>query len=232
MSSDKAVRIRRQFTDALAAQADPVRAEGQQRYMKSALPFYGLTTPEVRAAVRAVLATDPVPDRTTWLAIVRTLWDGATHREERYAALGVLRFRAHRRWLVADDALLHLLRHLITSGAWWDLVDETSHVVGELLRIDPATMTALLRAWSREPDVWLRRVSIIAQLGFRQATDVELLTYAIDGSLDDPDFFARKAIGWALREYAKTDPDWVRAFVRTNQGRLSSLSRREALKHL
>lgn len=219
------------MTAALAAQTDPVRAEGQQRYMKSAMPFYGLTTPQVRTVVREVLADCPVPDRATWIAIVRTLWDGATHREERYAALGVVRSRAYRRWLVADDALVGLLRHLITTGAWWDLVDETSHVVGELLRVDRATMTPLLRGWSREQDLWLRRASIIAQLGFREHTDLDLLTYAIEGSIDDPDFFARKAIGWALREYAKTDADWVREFVRVH-GRLSSLSKREALKHL
>lgn len=234
--SEQAVQIARSFASkvrqSLAAGADPVRAAGQRSYMKSALPYYGLSTPQVRAVVRSVLAGHPIPDRTTWLAVVRELWDGATHREERYAALGVLRSRTHRGWLTRDDALLELIRHLITSGAWWDLVDETSHIVGDLLRIDPATMTPLLRGWSREPDLWLRRASIIAQLGFRERTDLGLLAYVIDGSLDDPDFFARKAIGWALREYAKTDPQWVREFVRANEGRLSGLSKREALRHL
>ncbi|WP_298130827.1 DNA alkylation repair protein [Micropruina sp.] len=217
---------------ALAARGDPERAVGQQRYMKSALPFHGLTVPQVRALVRKVVAAHPVPDRASWLAAVTTLWDEATHREQRYAAIGVLRDRRYRDWLIPDEALLGLVRHLVTSGAWWDLVDELSHVAGDLLASDRPTMTAVLRGWSREQDLWLRRVSIIAQLGAREATDVELLTYAVEGSIDDPDFFARKAIGWALRDYSKTDAAWVRKYVAAQASRLSPLSRREALKWL
>lgn len=217
---------------ALAEGADPVRAAGQQRYMKSAMPYLGLTVPAVRLAVRTVVAAHRLPDRPAWLATVAALWDGATHREHRYAAIGVLRHRSYRAWVVPDEALLGLLRHLVTTGAWWDLVDELSHVAGDLLASDRALMTEVLRGWSREPDLWLRRVSIIAQLGAREATDVTLLADAIEGSIDDPDFFARKAIGWALREYSKTDEAWVRAYVARNAGRLSALSRREALKWL
>lgn len=216
---------------ALASRADPERAAGQQRYMKSAMPFHGVTMPQVRALVRSVVAEHPLPDRAAWLAVVRSLWDEATHREQRHAALGVLRHRRHRAWAsVADDDLLGLLRHLITSGAWWDLVDDASHALGDLLLADRTTMTAVLRDWSREPDLWLRRSAIIAQLGARERTDTDLLGYTIEGSLDDPDFFARKAIGWALREYSKTDETWVRRFVAGHA--LSPLSRREALKWL
>ncbi|MFT3971508.1 MAG: DNA alkylation repair protein [Micropruina sp.] len=217
---------------ALAAGADPERASGQQRYMKSAMPYLGLTMPQVRTAVRAEVPAHPLPNRPAWLTVVATLWDDATHREHRYAAIGVLRHRSYRDWLVPDEALLSLLRHLVTSGAWWDLVDELSHVAGDLLASDRLTMTAVLREWSRDPDLWLRRVSIIAQLGARGSTDVELLSYAIDGSIDDPDFFARKAIGWALREYSKTDAAWVRRYLAAQSSRLSPLSRREALKWL
>ena len=217
---------------ALVDGADPVRAVAQQRYMKSAMPYLGLPMPEVRSVVRAVVAAHPLPDRPTWLATVRALWDEATHREQRYAAIGVLRHRSYRAWLLPDDALLGLLRHLVTSGAWWDLVDELSHVVGDLLTSDRPPMTAVLRGWSREPDLWLRRTSIIAQLGARDATDLDLLSFAIEGSIDDPDFFARKAIGWALREYSKTDAAWVRGYVAAQASRLSPLSRREALKWL
>ncbi len=217
---------------ALAAGADPARASGQQRYMKSAMPYLGRTMPEVRRTVRTTVPAHPLPNRPTWLTVVATLWDEATHREHRYAAIGVLRHRSYRDWLVPDEALLSLLRHLITTGAWWDLVDELSHVAGSLLASDRTTMTAVLQEWSRDPDLWLRRVSIIAQLGARTSTDVELLGYAIEGSIDDPDFFARKAIGWALREYSKTDAAWVRGYVAAQASRLSPLSRREALKWL
>ncbi|MFT4215939.1 MAG: DNA alkylation repair protein [Micropruina sp.] len=217
---------------ALAEGGDPERAVGQQRYMKSALPFYGLTVPQVRVLVRSVVTAHPVPDRVSWLAAVAALWDEATHREERYAAIGVLRHRRYRDWLLPDEDLLGLLRHLVTSGAWWDLVDELSHVAGDLLASDRPAMTTVLRAWSREPDLWLRRVSIIAQLGARDRTDIDLLTYAIEGSIDDPDFFARKAIGWALRDYSKTGADWVRGYVAAQASQLSPLSRREAVKWL
>lgn len=89
-----------------------------------------------------------------------------------------------------------------------------------------------MRGWSREPDLWLRRTAIISQLRSGDATDLDLLTFAIEGSVDGPDLFARKAIGWALRQHACSDPAWVRAYVDANRDRLSLLSVREALKHL
>jgi 3-methyladenine DNA glycosylase AlkD len=219
---------------ALAAQADPVRAEGQQRYMKSAMPYYGVTTPAVRAVVRDAVAVHPLVTRPQWLRAVRLIWDGAVRREERYAAIGVLQHRRYRAWVCgAADDLLALLRHVITTGAWWDLVDDlAAHAVGGLLAADPTTMKPVLRDWARDDDLWLRRTAILSQLLARDRTDADLLHFAIEGSVDDRDSFARKAIGWALREYSKTDADWVRRYVRTHEQSLSPLSRREALKWL
>jgi 3-methyladenine DNA glycosylase AlkD len=93
-----------------------------------------------------------------------------------------------------------------------------------------AEMRPTLSAWARDPDRWLRRAAVICQVGLRSATEAELLSDAIGANLGDRDFFLRKAIGWALRDYSRTEPDWVRAFVATRE--LSPLSRREALKHL
>lgn len=218
---------------ALAESADPVRAEGQRRYLRSELPLYGVSVTGTRSIVQAATRAQPLPQRAHWLWVIRTLWDGATHREQRYAAIAVLRQRRHRAWLVADDEVLALLRHLITSGAWWDLVDDlAAHVAGDLLRADPATMTPVVRGWAHENDLWLRRTAILSQLLSGADTVPELLAFTITGSLDDPDFFARKAIGWALRAYSKTDERWVRGFVQANGGRLSALSTREALKWL
>jgi 3-methyladenine DNA glycosylase AlkD len=90
----------------------------------------------------------------------------------------------------------------------------------------------VVRSWSVDPDLWLRRASIICQLGFKDRTDPELLSEVIIPNLSDREFFIRKGIGWALREYARTDPDWVRAFVSEHDAAISPLSRREALKHL
>ena len=220
--------VQESIREALAAHADPERAAAQQAYMRSKMPFYGLPMSVVRREVRRAVQAPVTPSD------VRLLWDEATHREERYAAITLLRHRVSREW--AHDPspeTLDLLRHLITTGAWWDLVDEiASHCVGDLLRAHPDLMTPVLRGWSREPDLWLRRTAIISQLRSGDATDLDLLTFAIEGSVDDPDFFARKAIGWALRQHARSDPAWVRAYVDANRDRLSPLSVREALKHL
>ena len=89
-----------------------------------------------------------------------------------------------------------------------------------------------MREWATDDDRWLRRTAVICQVGAKDRTDLDLLSHAIEANLDDRDFFLRKAIGWALRQHARTDPDWVRAFVAAHDDRLSGLSRREALKHL
>lgn len=217
---------------ALAAAADPEVGVQQQRYMKSAMPYRGLKTPVLKAALRPLFEQHPLPGRPAWLVAVAELWDAATHREERYAAIALLRDRRYRGWArQPDEALLRVIRHLIVSGAWWDYVDQlASHSVGDLLRAHPATMTPLLRAWASEQNLWLRRTAILSQLRSKADTDTALLTDAIAGSIADPDFFARKAIGWALREYSKTDAAWVRRFVAEHD--LAPLSRREALAWL
>jgi 3-methyladenine DNA glycosylase AlkD len=161
-------------------------------------------------------------------ATVHALWDGAQYREERYAATALCDTDSAR--ALRDPALLALYRDLIVSGAWWDLVDDLAHRVGELLAGWPAVIEPQVRVWSTADDRWLRRVSIICQLGRKQSTDLDLLTAAVEANASERDFFLRKAIGWALREYARSDPAWVRAFVDAHE--LSPLSRREALKHL
>ncbi|MEI2825793.1 MAG: DNA alkylation repair protein [Dermatophilaceae bacterium] len=218
---------------ALSAHADPTRAVGQQRYMKSTLPYLGLTTPVLRSTMRA-LVRDPayaLTSRPAWEATIRALWDGATHREHWYAALVLARHPRSRAWRDLDA--LPLYRYLITKGAWWDVVDETAtHLVRDLLDEHPSpTLDATLREWAHDDNRWIRRSAIICQVGRGPRTDTSLLTDAITPSIADRDFFARKAIGWALRDYARTNPDWVRAFV-DRRPDLSGLSRREALKHL
>ncbi len=220
---------------ALAAHADPERAVGQQRYMKSDMPFHGLTMGELRRVVGPILR-DPAHrlDRDGWEATIRHLWDDATHREERYAAIELVLATPYRAW--HDPNALPLAAHLVTTGAWWDLVDATAKLVGRVLagHHDPTATT--IRAWARADDLWLRRVAIISQLWAKDDTDRDLLTDVIDanlaGSPFGDEFFVRKAIGWALRQYARVDPDWVMDVVADRHDRLSGLSRREALKHL
>lgn len=217
---------------ALRTGADPERAAGQQRYMKSTMPFLGLTSPQRRELVRPLLA-DPglrLETRAELERAVRILWDGARFREERYAALDLLRHRAYRAW--RDPDLMPLVEDLVVTGAWWDLVDELSNVVGEVLLVDPEGEGLRMRDWAERDDLWLRRSAIISQLRHRERTDTDLLASVIEVNVDDREFFVRKAIGWALRQYARTDPAWVRAFVDRHADRMSGLSRREALKHL
>ncbi len=126
-----------------------------------------------------------------------------------YAATELLGLRIARGRLEA----LGLITEVIVTGAWWDHVDAVAHHVGALLRAHPADVEPVVRAWSVVPDRWLRRASIICQLDAREQTDLSLLTDVIDANLADREFFVRKAIGWALRQFARTDPAWVRAFV-------------------
>jgi len=212
----------------LHAAAEPARAPMMQAYMKSAMPYLGVRVPTVRALVRAEAKRRPPADRATLEATIRTLWREAAYREERYAATALAGAPVVRPLRAPE--LIDLYRELIVDGAWWDHVDELSHRVGKLLTDYPDRIRPTVLAWAREPDRWLRRVAIIAQLGFRERTDHDLLTAAIEANADDPDFFLRKAIGWALRDYARTDPEWVRRFV--DDHHLSALSVREATKHL
>ena len=215
---------------ALEAAGDPGRARSAQAYMKSAMPFHGVPVPEVRRMARAELAAHPPPDRQTWHDTVLELWDGATHREERYAALALVRSPGAAAY--QDLSSLELYRHLVLTGAWWDLVDELAHAVGAVLRAAGPPAAAVVRGWSRDEDLWVRRAAILCQLGAGARTDRALLADCLDANLADPGFFIRKAIGWALRDLARTDRAWVTAYVEAAGDRLSPLSRREATKHL
>lgn len=215
---------------ALEAGADPDRAAGQQRYMKSAMPYYGLTSPELKAALRPLLR-DPgfaMGSRDEWAATVEALWDGATHREQWYAAIALARHRPYRAWV--DSDAMPLWERLIRDGAWWDVVDDiATHLVRDTLLAASTVEGLRMRDWSGSDSLWVRRASIICQVGARDRLDQELLSDTIEPNIDDPDFFIRKAIGWALRDHSKHDADWVRRFVAEHPD-LSGLSRREALR--
>ena len=217
--------------DALVAVADPAKAGDMQAYMKSSMPFLGVQKPARTNALRPVLSAYRPSSRTEWERDVRAVWDSAEFREQRYAAIALSEVRPARDW--QDVNTLTLYRHLISSGAWWDLVDEVAtHRVGPILRADREAVTPVMRAWSRDDDLWLRRTSIICQVTGRDDVDQALLREVIELNAGDQDFFIRKAIGWALRDHARHDPDWVRALLDDLRDRLSPLSRREAAKHL
>lgn len=231
MPPGDAASLLKRLRAAFAEIADPAAAPAMQRYMKSALPYHGVKMPVVRKVARAVLAEVPLPSAAAWRRLVLALWHGATHREERHAALVLTADRRALPYQTMDA--LPLYEELIVTGAWWDLVDElATHNLGLLLRRHPAPMKRAMRAWSRDPDMWKRRSSILCQIGFKADTDLDLLYANIEPSLDSKEFFLRKAIGWALRQYAWTDPAEIKRYVKANERRLSGLSRREALKNV
>lgn len=225
--------------DALAdpAVGDPERAVAQRAYMKSPMPFRGLGKPELTVLLRPLLGDRALVPHTReeWSDAVRDLVDHATHREEWYAALAVAGHRVARPW--QDPDTLALYRHVVTSTCWWDIVDPVAaDFIGPILLSHRDVVTPLVRADAVDPHLWVRRTAILAQLKHRAATDVDLLADVLDanleGSLHGKDFFIRKAVGWALRQHARVDADWVREYVDSRASRLSGLSRREALKHL
>jgi 3-methyladenine DNA glycosylase AlkD len=215
---------------ALAAAADPERAPGMQAYMKSEMPYRGIRSADMRAISKRVFAEHPLASCDDWKAAILKLWRGARFREERYAALELIALRRHRECRTPDA--LPMYEEMITTGAWWDYVDELAHHVGDLLRSHPKQVRPVMRAWSQDTDMWKRRVSITCQISFKKHTDLELLYANIEPNLADRSFWIRKAIGWALRAYAWTNPKEVERYVAANQARLSGLSRREALKNI
>ncbi|MFC4003106.1 DNA alkylation repair protein [Prauserella oleivorans] len=214
----------------LAELAQPAKAPEMQRYMKSTMPFRGVAKPARQALASRVFAEYPLSDVGMWQRAVRELWHEAEFREERYLAIALTGHRAYSGWQVPER--LPLYEELIVDGAWWDFVDELAiHRVGPILRAFPTELRPAMRAWARSPDRWKRRSAVICQIGAKGATDRELLAECVEANTGDADFFLRKAIGWALRQYARTDPEWVAGFVAAHP-ELSPLSRREALKHL
>ena len=211
----------------LAELADPTKAPQMQRYMKSAMPYLGVQTPAWRPLAKRLARAYPQVDARALAETVRELWYGATYREERYVALELT---GGRRWQRLE--LLPLYDELIVDGAWWDFVDALAiHRAGPLLREHPAEVTPMIRRWAADDDRWRRRSAVICQVGSKAATDTGLLAYCIERNLADRDFFLRKGIGWALREFSRVDPGWVIAFLAAHPG-LSPLSRREANRRL
>lgn len=221
------LRVRRE----LRRFADPRKAPAMQAYMKSKMPYHGVPTPLRRQSYKLLFREIDLSAAEDWHRAVLSLWRGAKYREERYAAIALTGVKA-----VADfqtPAAMPLYEEMIVTGAWWDYVDEiAANRVGPILRGYPAPMKRQMLAWSKSNDIWKRRTSILCQLRFKRDTNLGLLYACIEPSLDSKEFFLRKAIGWALRQYAWTDPREVRRYVREQRKKLSNLSQREALKNI
>ena len=217
-----------QVRRALQALADPQRAPAMQAYMRGQFAFFGIPTPARRQAVAALVRL-PQPAGEL-LANARALW-AMPERECQYVAVDLLA-RQHRALGMGDlDAILGL----VCDKSWWDSVDGLAGVVGDIVRAacvaDPSAQQ-VMDAALRHGNLWVRHIAMLHQLGWRRDTDRErLFGYAL-ALAGEPDFFIRKAIGWALRDFARTEPQAVADFLNGAGRGLSALSRREAGKHL
>lgn len=212
----------------LALLADPARATQMAAYMRGRFAFFGIQTPARRAAVKgAVAGLGRAPAGEVVLAVAEALW-AFPERECQYVAVDLLvKFAAR-----LDAGHEPRLAALVQARAWWDSVDLlAAHVYGSLCRRFPE-LRARLDAYATHDDLWLRRVAILHQLNYAADTDRARLSAILEANLGHPDFFIRKAMGWALRQFARHDPDWVRGWLQAQGEGVSALTRREALKHL
>ncbi len=207
--------------------ADPVRAAAMAAYMKDHFPFLGLPAPALQKLERGALAGLPPPSEGELRAIVTALW-ARDQREFQYVACSYL----VRHVAVPGPGFLPALRGLITTKSWWDTIDSlATRFTGGLVQRHPALVTAM-DEWSRDDNMWVVRTAILHQLHYGADTDEERLFGYCAAQAGHRDFFVRKAIGWALRHYARTAPEAVRGFVEAHRDTLSGLSVREATKHL
>lgn len=227
--------LRSELVDALAAAGSPHRAVEQRLYMKSTMEYHGVPMATVKQ-ISKELATKHTPTSVAqWQAACLHVWRSAEKREERYFCETWTGLREAEPWQTRST--ISMYEEMIVTGAWWDLVDWLAvHRMGHLLLRHRGAVAPILKTWSTGDlhtpgNLWKRRTAILSQNRHKQATDFGFLVDVIEPSIASNEFFLRKAIGWALREHAKTNAAAVVAFVVDHKDRLSGLSKREALKH-
>lgn len=216
-------------------------AEKQAAYLRHQFEFIGLKTPERRLLAKDFLKEKKADKKIDW-KLVFEFWN-LPEREFQYLALDYL--HQMKKWLIFDD--MEKIKKLTVSKSWWDTVDALDELVGHLLLTgrkqateDDSTayeqVKTLVKEWAQAENFWLRRIAIDCQLSFKNQTDLELLSYNIEknllGSSFVEEFFITKAIGWALRDLAKTNSAWVIKFIEEHENKMAKLSIREASKHL
>lgn len=207
--------------------ADPEKAKPMAAYMKNLQPFYGVAMPARKKMFQSARKQCDIKSHDEYEAVVKELWRGK-FREELYFATDIaMHYKAFR-----TDKAMRLYTFMLKSADNWDTVDAiASHLVGELV-LHNRKHEALLKKWSRSKNMWLRRTSLLAHLRHKKQTNIHLLEETIRLLMGENEFFIQKAIGWVLRQYAYTNPKWVKQFVRKHAPRMSHLAKREALKHL
>lgn len=200
-------------------------AESMSKYMKYKFPFVGIPTPQRKELFKIFFNTFPIPSYDETKVIVRELFN-LEQREYHYFGVHLL-LKHKKRWSATD---IVYFENLVLNKSWWDSVDLiNSKLIGPFFVKYPNLAVAMTDSWSQSKNIWLKRVSIIYQLGYKTKTDTIVLENHILENAASNEFFVQKAIGWALREYSKTDYKWVLNFIIQNST-LKSLSKREAIK--
>ena len=211
---------------AFRAHADPEIAAGQRAYMKDQFPFFGIKMPQRRALQRPFLAKASLPSQDEVTRLVQAFWQ-KSEREYHYFAQELLAKYTGR----CEPEDIVLFEYMITHNAWWDTVDFiASKLIGPYFRQYPEQRDPQIDAWLASDNIWLQRTCLLFQLHYKSHLDQQLLTRVIHHLLGSKEFFINKAIGWILREYSKTNPEWVRHFV--GHTSLAPLSYREAVRVL
>ena len=216
------------INEALNRIANPLRALEMKAYMRNQFGFLGIQTPARRLIFKALpkLPQDP----KLILHIANELWE-KPEREFKYVACDLIAKNA--KVLSLED--LTAIKKLLQKDAWWDTVDSLSGAIGDIFlkeKLNHHRSQEMMDAWLQDSDFWVRRSAMIHQLGWKNHTDTKRLSqYALKLSKES-EFFIRKAIGWALRDYARCNPEFVRSFMKTNGAEFSNLTVREATKHL
>jgi 3-methyladenine DNA glycosylase AlkD len=206
------------------AAADPEKAVPMKAYMRGQFPFLGIPTPERKKLSRPFLEgkSGSEPD---WDFVFKC-WK-QPEREFQYLAVAYLSKLAPR--LSADD--IPKLWDLAVAKSWWDTIDGLDVIIGDIAHRFPQVNETLL-SWSVDDNLWLRRIAIDHQQKRKEKTDTILLEQILVNNLGQTEFFINKAIGWSLREYSKTNPEWVRDFIERHKDKLAPLSVREGSKYL
>lgn len=203
-------------------------AVAQKKYMKGKFDYVGLRSPQRKEISKIFLQRYGLPDDDHFEDIIKECWD-LPQREFQYFAMDILAKKVKK----AEICRVDLYEYLILSKSWWDTVDYlAARMVGAHFKKFPDVSKNYTDKWMDSGNMWLQRTAILFQLGYKTNTDLTLLTSYIERLLGSKEFFINKAIGWILREYSKTNAEWVIQYVNKNEDRLSNLSKREALKWL
>ncbi len=206
--------------------ANPVQAAPMKKYMHDQFEYLGIKTPQNVALQKAFFEANGFPKLSELDAVLRDLWS-LPQREFQYVAVGLLgRFNQE-----IPAKFIKTIEYMILTKSWWDTVDSIAGgTVGVHFQRFPDVKEKYLTRWRASENFWLRRTTILFQLGYKKETDFDLLCEIIRENLESKEFFINKAIGWSLRQYARIDPKAVKKFVKSTP--LHPLSRREAMKHL